>query len=589
MIFFAVAIPVIIGVVGAMMYLERGRTVQYQSYYDHAFDLAVKASKYQDPAQQRAAWGLVLIDLDTADDFRKTADSKALRLEAQQALDQLEHITRIDLQPAIRGGLDKTVQVSRIVATNEELYLLNSTRGNVIRALYTTRGYEVDPNFRCGKGTYGTIVVGAPVGIVPLPKGNLAQADVLGLDENGNLLYCGTTGNLPVSRRVTLPELWKKPTAITLNPDNLNLYVLDIPANQVWIYQNVEKAEELLPFFDEPEPPSLANVIDIAAASGDLFLLRSEGQVSRCTYGSIQEIVTRCVPVTFTGLPGGRPNGTTIEGTQLWQMVYAPPPGPSLYMLDAANQAILHLSLLGNFQSQYRSQNSLPAQPAVALAISPGAACSSPWVARFTIPIYRSMLTIAIQAGGESRRMGIDKALIDFHGQPLIARVLGRVASLVDELLVTANQPEAYTFLKVPCILDLLPGYGALGGLYTALSAAHYPLVAVIACDMPFASADLLAYQQEVLLANDVDVVIPRTIEGLEPFHAIYRKESCLPLVKTALEAGKRRVDAWLDQTNVRYLTPEEIARYDLDGLAFLNVNTPSDLAEALHQDELIR
>lgn len=371
MIFFAVAIPVIIGIVGAMMYLERGRTVQYQSYYDHAFDLAVKASKYQDPAQQRAAWGLVLIDLDTADSFRKTADSKALRLEAQQAIDQLEHITRIDLQPAIRGGLDKTVQVSRIVATNEELYVLNSARGNVIRALYTTRGYEVDPNFRCGKGTYGTIVVGVPVGIVPLPKGNQAQADILGLDENGNLLFCGTASNLPMAKRVTLPEFWKKPTAIALNPDNLNLYVLDIPANQVWIYQNVEKAEELLPFFDEPEPPSLANVIDIAAASGDLFLLRSDGQVSRCTYGSIKEIVTRCVPVTFTGLAGGRADGTTIEGTQLWQMVYAPPPGPSLYMLDAANQAILHFSLLGNFQSQYRSQNPLPAQPGVALAISP--------------------------------------------------------------------------------------------------------------------------------------------------------------------------------------------------------------------------
>jgi len=371
MIFFALAIPVVIAIVGGMMYLERGRTLQYQSYYEQAFNLAVQAGKLQDPAQQRAAWGLVLIDLDTAESFRSTVDSKALRLEAQQALDQIEQVTRIDLQPAIRGELDNSVQVSRIVATNEEIYLLNAARGNVMRALYTPRGYEVDTSFRCGKGTYGTIVVGPPVGLIPLPKGNANNADLLSLDENGNRLYCGQGSNLPLARRVTLPGLWKKPTAITLNPDNLNLYVLDIPANQVWIFQNEEKAEEMLPFFDEPQPPSLVDVIDIAAASGDLFLLHSDGQVSRCTYGQLEQILTRCQPVIFTGLPGGRGDSAAMEGTQLWQIVYAPPPGASLYLLDASNQAILHFSLMGNFQAQYRSKNPLPTQPAVALAISP--------------------------------------------------------------------------------------------------------------------------------------------------------------------------------------------------------------------------
>lgn len=185
--------------------------------------------------------------------------------------------------------------------------------------------------------------------------------------------------------------------------------------------------------------------------------------------------------------------------------------------------------------------------------------------------------------------MGRDKALLDFHGRPLIVRVIERLASMGGEIIVTANQPETYAFLKIPCIPDLLPGYGALSGLYTALSAAHHPLVAVIACDMPFANAELFAYQQEILLATNADAVIPRTLRGLEPFHAIYRKETCLPLVKSALDAGKRRLDAWLAQANVHYLTSDEIARYDPDGLAFLNINTPADLAEALRQDKLIR
>jgi len=371
MIFFAVAIPLIIAIVGGMMYLERGRTQQYQKYYDQAFDIAIQAGQLQDLAQQRAAWGLVLIDLDTAETFRTTSDSKALRLEAQQALDQNEHVTRIDLQPAIRGDLDASVQVSRIVATDEELYLLNAVRGNVMRALYTTRGYEVDTSFRCGKGTYGTIVVGPPLGLVPLPKGNTDNADILAMDENGNRVYCGPSSDLPMAKRVTLPPEWKKPSAITLNPDNLNLYVLDISANQVWIFQKKEGGEDLWPFFAEEEPRNLADVIDIAAASGDLFLLHANGQVSRCTYGQLEEIPARCVPLTFTGLPGGRADGNSVEGVQFWQVVYAPPPGPSLYLLDASNQAILHFSLLGNFQTQYRSKNPLPARPAVALAISP--------------------------------------------------------------------------------------------------------------------------------------------------------------------------------------------------------------------------
>jgi len=185
--------------------------------------------------------------------------------------------------------------------------------------------------------------------------------------------------------------------------------------------------------------------------------------------------------------------------------------------------------------------------------------------------------------------MGVDKARVDFLGQPLIVRVLERIAPLADEILVTTNQPEAYPFLQVPCIPDLLPGHGALGGLFTALSAASHPLVAVIACDMPFANAGLLAFQQEVLLATAADAAIPRTPEGLEPFHAVYRKSTCLPWIQAALEAGQRRVDSWLKQASVRYITPEEIARHDPDGLAFLNINTPAELAEAIRLDKMTR
>lgn len=203
--------------------------------------------------------------------------------------------------------------------------------------------------------------------------------------------------------------------------------------------------------------------------------------------------------------------------------------------------------------------------------------------------LNQRLLSVVIQAGGESRRMGRDKALLPFLGQPLILRPLDRLAVLADELLVTSNQPESYQFLGLTPIPDLLPGLGALGGLYTALSAARYPYVAVVACDMPFASPELFALELSLLRETGTDAVVPRTEAGTEPFHAVYRRESCLPHVRAALEDGKRRVDAWFSDVNIRYLEPAEFLTYDPEQLAFLNINTPEELheAERIARDEI--
>ncbi len=191
------------------------------------------------------------------------------------------------------------------------------------------------------------------------------------------------------------------------------------------------------------------------------------------------------------------------------------------------------------------------------------------------------MLTVAIQAGGESRRIGRDKALLPFLGQPLILRLLSRLAGIADELLVTSNQPDNYRFTGLTPYPDLLPGTGALGGLYTALEAASHPYVAVVACDMPFASPELFAYELVLLRETGVDAVIPRSPAGTEPFHGVYRRETCLPHVRQALVNEKRRVDAWFPAVNIRYLEPAEMEPYDPHQLAFLNINTLDELQAA--------
>jgi len=191
------------------------------------------------------------------------------------------------------------------------------------------------------------------------------------------------------------------------------------------------------------------------------------------------------------------------------------------------------------------------------------------------------MLTICVQAGGASRRMGQDKALMPFLGRPLIQRVVDRLTPIANELIVTTNHPQDYRFLGLPLFPDLKPGRGALGGLYTALSSAACEVVAVVACDMPFANASLIEAASRLLVQEEADVVIPDSGDGLEPLHAVYRREICLPAIEAAIDSDQWRLISWFPQVKVRILQPDEVKLYDLAGMTFWNLNTPEEFAEA--------
>jgi len=202
------------------------------------------------------------------------------------------------------------------------------------------------------------------------------------------------------------------------------------------------------------------------------------------------------------------------------------------------------------------------------------------------------MLTISIQAGGASTRMGEDKALKPFLGRPLIQRVIERLQPVSDEIIVTTNHPEDYSFLGASTLLsgamrrlrlipDLIPGRGALGGLYTALSSATCSLVAVVACDMPFVSSLLLETAGRLMVEEDADVVIPESAEGLEPLHAVYRRRTCVPAIESAITADKWKVISWFPDVKVRVLKAEEVKLLDPSGLCFWNLNTPEEFSQA--------
>ncbi|MBE0669080.1 MAG: molybdenum cofactor guanylyltransferase [Anaerolineales bacterium] len=191
------------------------------------------------------------------------------------------------------------------------------------------------------------------------------------------------------------------------------------------------------------------------------------------------------------------------------------------------------------------------------------------------------MLTVVIQAGGQSSRMGEDKALKPFLGKPLIQRVIGRLAPIANEMIVTTNRPDEYGFLNLRLVPDLKPGRGALGGLYTAIASASSDFVAVAACDMPFVSRIFFESAHRLMVEEEADVVIAKTDEGYEPFHALYRRETCLPAIEAAIDADQWKVIAWFPQVKVRTLGAEEIKAIDPSGLCFWNLNTPEEFTQA--------
>jgi len=182
--------------------------------------------------------------------------------------------------------------------------------------------------------------------------------------------------------------------------------------------------------------------------------------------------------------------------------------------------------------------------------------------------------------------MGSPKALVSFCGLPLICRGLKRLGEAADELIITSNDQKSLDFLcdavrydnKLKIFSDVLEARGALSGVYTALYHATHPYVGIVACDMVFPSAPLLLAERDALEMSGADVAVPVTSHGYEPFHAVYRRSTCLPIVEAAILEGNTRANSWFDRVRIHEFTHEMVLEADQRGGAFVNVNTPEEL-----------
>jgi len=190
----------------------------------------------------------------------------------------------------------------------------------------------------------------------------------------------------------------------------------------------------------------------------------------------------------------------------------------------------------------------------------------------------RADLSGVVLAGGQSRRMGTDKAALPFGDATLLERVLRAVGACCRQVVVVTSGSRPYPGLAVPVVVDRWPGRGPLAGIEAGLRACPTPYAAVVACDLPFLRPRLLCGLAEA--ARGVQAAVPVT-DRPHPLCAVYRRDAA-GVADEVLQAGGGSVRDLLGRLRVRYVPEDVLRRWDPELASLVNVNTPEEYAQAL-------
>ncbi len=185
------------------------------------------------------------------------------------------------------------------------------------------------------------------------------------------------------------------------------------------------------------------------------------------------------------------------------------------------------------------------------------------------------MYSVLILAGGQSRRMGRNKAFLEWKGRPLIADLIDRFRPISDDVILIAPDLKPFQGLHARLVPDPSPPVGPLGGLWSGLLGARHEWAFAMACDMPLVDPRVVEWMFEQ--RGEADAVVLLDDQGRpEPLHALYRV-SCLNAIASALACGQRAMLAFYPAIRVRYLPPSMWRAVDPEGRSWRNINTPED------------
>ncbi len=191
------------------------------------------------------------------------------------------------------------------------------------------------------------------------------------------------------------------------------------------------------------------------------------------------------------------------------------------------------------------------------------------------------MINAIILAGGKNSRMKKAKAFCEINGRPVIEIIIGKLNGLFSKIIVVTNNTQGYERYDVMLVEDVVKNRGPLAGIYSGLSASDKPHNFVVGCDMPFLNVDLIRHMTENTGENDV--IVPRIKGFVEPLHGIYSRR-CLPFIKKELDGNDAEVTgvkSFFSRVRVKYITEDEVSRFDRKLGSFFSINTNEDLEKA--------
>jgi molybdenum cofactor guanylyltransferase len=179
-----------------------------------------------------------------------------------------------------------------------------------------------------------------------------------------------------------------------------------------------------------------------------------------------------------------------------------------------------------------------------------------------------------VVAGGASRRMGRDKALLPWGRATLLDHTLARLAACCDEVRILCGSRTRYAERGVPLVLDRVPGAGPLGGVLSGLETLDGELGLFLAVDLPSVGSALLKHLLK--RAGGHDAVVPRSPQGPEPLCAVYRR-TCLPAIRRRVASGDLKMTSFYAEVRVLEIDPEELRAFGDPNELFRNLNTAAD------------
>lgn len=361
----AIVVPLIVVTIAALVYFRQGRGDQFRAYLSEAQAAVALAEMKPLDETSRADWDRANDLLKRASAYGSSETYTDLRARTQAALDALDLVVRLDFRPVIAGGVGSGAQVTALAASATDLYILDSARQAILHAWGAPeRGMEFDSTFDClgPKNTFAEL--GPPVDMaIQQAPGALGAEGVVAIDGDGTILYCAPDRK-PALTNLTPPDIgWGRIQAIDVFGDSL--YVLDPSSNAVWIYQATGGFFSGTPeFFFTEEVRDLKGAIDLALAQDELVVLYADGRVDRCRRffepsNEGKRIRVECEDEPrFQDDRAGHESTAQIPGAVPIEMIYSPPPEPSLFFLDSLGNRTFHYSLRLVYQSQY-----LPLEP----------------------------------------------------------------------------------------------------------------------------------------------------------------------------------------------------------------------------------